>query len=566
MAFQISDYLVTDDLTILLCLIAASLFLLSNLYKPQPLVHPILLGRQSDVARVRNPGQSAVYRNYGTGMMGRLPVKPAKEINVLTDLVKSDFDAPRTLWSTKITNPELRERYINFGTGLIRLANLTPKESKVLLLLDDSIEFLIADLALASHSIPSFTLTSLDLLSPVLESHPPSAIITHASFLPQLLELIYDSAETNHHTIIVVGEDGLAGTKMLAGVRVLKFADVEKTGQQTQKIISATPDPNDVFTISFYSARPGQIRGAQLTHQNLTAGVAAVRTLLPLSSAISPLDTIVSAHSMNTAYGRAIAYTAIYEGTSFATLESAKIFTGSEANVQDISDLNKISFLPIPFPTIAFLKPSHLHSLTTNILSQAKSSSPFLFQLAWRHKVSGLGEGWLTKDSLWDRIIFEKARQDVMGVGAGTLRGIVVSGGPLDAEALPPSRIALSIPIVNAHTHPIVPGPVLASHPLDLQSFPTAEEKKESGPFATLYHTGPPSINLEAKLNGVNDEVIEGGGDPEGSLFVRGPSVGKEIVLGDDSWEQVNGDEDGWVDIGARARVASNGTFKVVVV
>ena len=68
----LSELLVTDDLTIILALVSAGLFLLHNLYKPQPLVHPILLGRQSDVARVRNPKESAVMRNYGTGMLGRV--------------------------------------------------------------------------------------------------------------------------------------------------------------------------------------------------------------------------------------------------------------------------------------------------------------------------------------------------------------------------------------------------------------------------------------------------------------------------------------------------------------
>ena len=68
----ISDYLVTDDLTILLGLISVTIFLLHNLYKPQALVHPILLGRQSDVGRVRNPGESALYRNYATGSLGRV--------------------------------------------------------------------------------------------------------------------------------------------------------------------------------------------------------------------------------------------------------------------------------------------------------------------------------------------------------------------------------------------------------------------------------------------------------------------------------------------------------------
>jgi len=68
----VSDYLVTDDLTILLGVIGATVFLLQNLYKPQPLVHPILLGRQSDTGRVRHSGESAIYRNYGTGLMGRV--------------------------------------------------------------------------------------------------------------------------------------------------------------------------------------------------------------------------------------------------------------------------------------------------------------------------------------------------------------------------------------------------------------------------------------------------------------------------------------------------------------
>ena len=68
----------------------------------------------------------------------------------------------------------------------------------------------------------------------------------------------------------------------------------------------------------------------ELTQQNLTAGVAATRSLLPVSSPLTPLDTIASAFSLSTPYGRTIAYTAVYEGTSFATLDSARTFTGNE--------------------------------------------------------------------------------------------------------------------------------------------------------------------------------------------------------------------------------------------
>lgn len=63
----------------------------------------------------------------------------------------------------------------------------------------------------------------------------------------------------------------------------------------------------------------------QLTHQNLTAGVAATRALMPPSSAMSPLDTILSAYPLSSPYGRAVAYTALFEGTSFVTVDSTKL-------------------------------------------------------------------------------------------------------------------------------------------------------------------------------------------------------------------------------------------------
>ena len=118
------DLFATDGLTVALGLAAASAFLLHTLLTPQSLVHPILLGRQSDVDRVRKPGESALYRNYGTGLMSRvctlknkerklytqiicqqLPSRPAEGIKPLLDLVKPDFSSSRSLWGTSVSLP-----------------------------------------------------------------------------------------------------------------------------------------------------------------------------------------------------------------------------------------------------------------------------------------------------------------------------------------------------------------------------------------------------------------------------------------------------------------------------
>ena len=88
-----------------------------------------------------------------------------------------------------------------------------------------------------------------------------------------------------------------------------------------------------MFSVSFFKDPEGNLQGAQLTHQNITAGVTAIRAVLPLSSPMTALDTIVSAHSMSTAFGRAIAYTAIHEGTNFGTLPSTSLFKGTDGKV-----------------------------------------------------------------------------------------------------------------------------------------------------------------------------------------------------------------------------------------
>jgi long-chain acyl-CoA synthetase len=109
--------------------------------------------------------------------------------------------------------------------------------------------------------------------------------------------------------------------------------------------------------------------------------------------------------------------------------------------------------------------------------------------------------------------------------------------------------VALSIPLVLGYTHPAVAGPVLASHPLDLQAFPPQEGDKFSG----VAHVGPAGVNIEAKLVGVDDEKMEKGANPCGELYVRGPSVG-----------DVAGEAAEWLRTGNTAQVYTSGAFKVL--
>lgn len=251
---------------------------------------------------------------------------------------------------------------------------------------------------------------------------------------------------------------------------------------------------------------------------------------------------------------------------------------------QDLNDLKSVEQHSIPSPTVLFISPSHLTTLTTSIIDNAKRASGLSYSFAWRHKLAGILEGFFTKQSLWDRLVFDGARMQVMGKGAGTVRGVIVGGGtvscttgsspqsyiilgPIENQALTPARVALSVPLVFAHSHPQVSGPVLATHPLDVQSFPaeagsSGSSAADNYAFSYLASVGAPSINVEAKLKGVDDDSVEDGGDPVGSLFLRGPSVGVLLDARPDEGEL----DKGWVESGERAKVLPNGTFKVVSV
>jgi len=72
-------------------------------------------------------------------------------------------------------------------------------------------------------------------------------------------------------------------------------------------------------------------------------------------------------------------------------------------------------------------------------------------------------------------------------------------------------------------------------------------------------HVGAPSVNLEAKLVGVDDSLVEMGADPIGEILVRGPPVGSML-----SAEGETGEKNAWVHTGEKGRVMTNGAFKVL--
>jgi len=202
-----------------------------------------------------------------------------------------------------------------------------------------------------------------------------------------------------------------------------------------------------------------------------------------------------------------------------------------------------------------FITPSHLTSITNAITAHNRSS--FFGGLAWKRKNVELAGGSLSDTTFWDglgglsaarRISFGYSKTDAW------LKCVVVAGGPCPERMHPVSRVALSVPLINAHIEPISTAPILASHPFDLQHFPPSKAEEE------MAHVGPPAANVEVKLMADSDaEVDQNLQDPVGKLYFRGPSVGEPLPA-----LPTGPIRSEWVDTGRRATVHSNGTFRVL--
>ncbi|KAJ1310303.1 hypothetical protein OPQ81_007043 [Rhizoctonia solani] len=545
----ISNLTSYDDVTLLLLSGLIVTVTAGIVSRSEPLAHPLVLGQQSEPSKVRRPTESAVYRNYGVGMYMPLPTRPKREVQTVNNFLQAEANHERVLFGVKTTNAELQSRISTLGAGLVRKLNLAPRDSSVLMLLDDSFEYLASVLALSACSVTPITISHLQLLNPVLSVHPPSAIIVQSRFLHTLLEQLADEKEDGLHVIVVGEIDDLAlSHSHKTGIRLIPWTDVLESGAEPLDLNAADlPTSNDVFMISYYADEIGQPKAVQFTHQNMTAAVVSNRALFSVSTPLSSSDRVLSSFSMNTPFGMGIAFQALWEGTSFSVKSNIGLFKIESDKAED----SIFAAIAASRPTILYVLPSELTSVSSNVLETAKGS--FLYTLAWKRKMGALLEGSVSRTTPWDRVVFEEARTKW---GLSDLRSVVTAGESSDPSTQAICSIATSVPIARAHVCPLSASPILASHPLDLQRhFPaTGGSRMSKDPL----HVGPPAPSVEVKLVGVSESDIEAGNDPRGELLIRGTSVGTPVS------ESTVPYPDGWLPTGERAIVQSNGTFKVV--
>lgn len=159
----------------------------------------------------------------------------------------------------------------------------------------------------------------------------------------------------------------------------------------------------------------------------------------------------------------------------------------------------------------------------------------------------GLAAGHVSRDGLWNSLVWSNVRASVGGLAADARANIVV--GPVPESLLTPAAALFALPLMRVTSSQWASGPLTATHFYDLQS--PGGDIALPRPGGAVAPAGPPANNVELLLKGVAEPWPETG-KAAGHVWARGPSVFE--ILG------VTGPQ-GWVDTGIDGGVLPNGTF-----
>ncbi|WVQ82846.1 hypothetical protein IAT38_004981 [Cryptococcus sp. DSM 104549] len=586
-----------DNLTIGLLTVLAVLAIYHRFFSvPEPLVHPLLLGKQAEVTGVRNSGETGVYRSWATGQGTPFTVRPANTVKTVQDLVTLPKNPPRKpvgptqriILDVQLTDEALKEiiRLIPIGISLLFPSSKisTSSPSSIITLVppspSTSLPLLLLSLS-ATPDRPLVILPSPRLLTRALtatpETHPEAGVVVvFANLLEDVIEQIWED-KAGAVGVLVMGDvekktAAIVNRAREKGMVVHWWEEVWEVveTEEGDRVVVPEAQFTDVHSY-FYSETKSADKPAILkaTHLNITAGMASTLSLFPADKRPSGAlkDVVASAVRLDTPLGMTIAMASIWNGAGFRLIGNHEPIWDPEevdhaAELTMLADPEK----KLPKPTILFITPKHHHALISR-LQYTYEAHPYASYAA-RHKAHGLKAGHVKRDGLWDKVLWSGMRENVLGGVAGQrLRGVILVGDAPPPTALGASHLLLSLPLTRLHPSIYSTGPIFVTHFYDLQAPGVSHILKEVDLWksADKVHSGPPASNVEVLLKGEHvdagheekgDEKSGEGKVIQGRVWVRGPSV----------LERVDGGgviQEGWVDIEEGAKVQTNGTFIV---
>jgi len=430
-----------------------------------------------------------------------------------------------------ISYREVYERAQRVGSSLLKKGVSPNEEGIVGIFAGNSIEWVVMEQACAMFSmvvVPLYDTLGTEAVTFVMKRTNMTLVMADST--KKASSLLANLQESPMLKTIVLTCDVPLDLKQQGkekNIDILSMQSMEMLGlANIHEPIPGRPD--DVVTICFTSGTTGEPKGVVLTHKNFMSVMGSI--IAVTKSQLYPTDRHFSYLPLAHIFERIIHIDVFIHGAKIG-------FMGG--SIRDM-----MADIQILKPTIFAAVPRVLNRLHDKVIQGAAKSKALstIFHFAYSRKLALLRKGIITRDTVWDKLVFGK----IQGMLGGHIRLMFSGSAPLAKEVLDFVRCALGVQIWEGYGQTESCG----------GSTVTLEHELEGG------HVGPPLPCLTIKLIDV-PEMNYFVKDNKGEICVRGDCVMREYYK-DPQKTAETVDEEGWLLTGDVGRWTANGSLQII--
>uniref|UniRef100_A0A8C8FSY1 Arachidonate--CoA ligase n=1 Tax=Oncorhynchus tshawytscha TaxID=74940 RepID=A0A8C8FSY1_ONCTS len=412
---------------------------------------------------------------------------------------------------------EVADKAECIGSALLHRGHSQTGDKHIGIFSQNRPEWTISELACYTYSlvcVPLYDTLGLEAIEYIINQ---AAISTVICDLAAKARLILDCVSGKEHTLKTIVLMEAFDEELMA------------RGQQSSIEILSLKDVEFALKSLCGLGTTGNPKGGMLTHGNVIANCAAFIK-------ITEVHCMLNLHDIHMSYlPLAHMFERVVEGVILVHGARIGYFQGDIRLLMD--DLKTLQ--PTVFPVV----PRLLNRMFDKIFGQANTPlKRWLLVFASRRKHAEMMNGIVRKDSLWDKLIFQKVQNSL----GGRVRLMITGAAPVSPTVLTFIRAALGCQFYEGYGQTECTAGCTMSMPGDW----------------TAGHVGAPLPCNYVKLVDVT-EMNYFAANGEGEVCVKGPNVFKGYLNDPEKTKEAL-DQDGWLHTGDIGKWLPNGILKIV--